>query len=220
MSKNYIDNKEMYQAFVDYRELGEYDPEVYELRKKNFKGLKIDENGIPDLDSITDEPEYIKKVDKDKNVTYVLRKNRKLKSELLDIAKERQRLDKIYKERCELRAKNETEEETILRTKKFNRVKEQIGKYFLLIANNLLNLSLFVNYTKDRQNALVSDATWAMLRYMSRFNLKQTNPFSYFTSACKNAFVFKVREDQKEANVCKSLSFIEDLNCNEIMVIE
>jgi hypothetical protein len=48
---------------------------------------------------------------------------------------------------------------------KSKRVYEKIGRSFLLIAKNLLNKSNFINYTPDRKDEMISDATYYMCRY-------------------------------------------------------
>jgi len=46
------------------------------------------------------------------------------------------------------------------RQNKSKKTYEEIGKCFLLISNNLLNKSNFINYTQDRKDEMVSDAVY------------------------------------------------------------
>jgi hypothetical protein len=198
----YINNEEMYQLLWDLREYGDYDNEVYMLRKKNFKGLTFNEDGSPNLDTIeSDDPKK--------------KKNPKTKEEKIALAKSMMAKDKVYKAKCEKRLSEEAETDTILRLEKVERIRNKLGRCFLDICNNLMKLPSFTNYSEDRKGDMISDATWVMTRYMNRYDLERKNPFAYFTTACRNAFIHQIDERKKYSKRFKSLSYIENLDGEE-----
>jgi hypothetical protein len=105
-----------------------------------------------------------------------------------------------------LRLYNETGDK-----KAYNR----IGKVFYLIAFNLKNKPCFINYTKDRHDEMISDATFMMCRYINRYDeTKSKNPFAYFTRFAYNAFLQNINGYNKLGEKFISLSFIENFDKN------
>ena len=228
MAKNkYIDNEKMYRLLCELREFGDYDNEVFMLRKKNFKGLKFID-GVPNLSAIVDDSKEKVKKTKEKLVDDTIKitekivenTNAKTATEKRIIAMDLIEKDKAYKILCEERLKNETEEDTILRRKKVERIKDQLGTKFLKICNNIMKLPSFTNYSEDRKGNMISDATWVMTRYMNRYDLTKTNPFAYFTTVCRNAYIHQITEAKRHSQRFKSLSYIENLDGEEITLGE
>ena len=185
----YINKKEMLQHLVDLRILGDYDREVFMLKKKTFKGLKYDENGDPIPETI---PEDMK-----------------------EIAKDLMAKDAEYKARCFLRLENETDTETTARRQLVDKIKNKVGKMFIDICEGTMRKPNFTNYSADRKGDMISDALWAMTRYMNRYNLDKPNPYAYFTTVCHNAYKHRINEHKKQAKKYKSLSFIENMDGEE-----
>lgn len=205
MSKNqYVNNDEMYRLLCELRELGDYDPEVFMLRKKNFKGLKFDENNDPILTTIEDDD-----VEKD---------DAKTKKEKIALAEILIKKDKEYRLKCEQRLANESDLDTIIRREKVDKIKNKIGTCFLLICDNIMKLPSFTNYSDDRKGDMISDALWVMTRYMNRYNLEKSNPFAYFTTICRNAFIHQISERKKYSKKFKSLTYIENLDGEEFIL--
>jgi DNA-directed RNA polymerase specialized sigma24 family protein len=88
---------------------------------------------------------------------------------------------------------------------------ENIGRSFLLIARNLLNKSNFINYTPDRKDEMTSDATYYMCRYIDKFDLNRKNPFAYFTTVARNAFLQSINDYTKRDSMFTSIEYID--NC-------
>jgi len=216
MAKNkYIDNEKMYRLFCELREFSNYDEEVFMLRKKNFKGLKFNKKGVPDLTTIVDDPLIKKCKLKDGTFKEVANTVAKKAAEKVEIAKDLMKKDHAYKKLCDKRLAIESEEDTILRLKKVEKIKSELGRKFLLICYNIMKLPSFTNYSEDRKNDMISDATWVMVRYMNRYNLKKTNPFAYFTTICNHAFIHQISEAKKHSQRFKTLSYIENLDGEE-----
>jgi len=89
----------------------------------------------------------------------------------------------------------------------------KIGKIFYLIADNMLNKPSFINYTQDRKDEMISEATLDMCRYTTVFNEhKSNNPFAYFTRAAYNAFNRYFNKQKKISDTFINLSFIENFD--------
>lgn len=89
----------------------------------------------------------------------------------------------------------------------------EIGKIFRLIAINILNKPSFINYTQDRKDEMISEATFVMCRYAHLFDEnKSSNPFAYFTRYAYNAFYLYFKKNKKIKDTFISLSFIENFD--------
>lgn len=98
-------------------------------------------------------------------------------------------------------------------------VYNKIGKIFILIAENLLNRTNFINYTFDRKQEMISDATYFMVRYMDRYKTYKKNPFSYFTRIAFNAFLQYINEHKKHDEMFKPIEYIENFENNPDFII-
>lgn len=99
------------------------------------------------------------------------------------------------------------------RETKSKRLYEEIGKCFLLISRNLLNKTNFIDYSQDRKDEMVSDAVFYMCRYIERFDLERKNPFAYFTTVAKNAFLQNINDYNKRDEMFTSIEYID--NCDK-----
>jgi len=89
----------------------------------------------------------------------------------------------------------------------------KIGKIFRLIAINILNKPNFINYTQDRKDEMISEATFTMCRYAHLFDEnKSNNPFAYFTRYAYNSFYLYFKKQKKIKDAFISLSFIENFD--------
>lgn len=95
------------------------------------------------------------------------------------------------------------------------KIYNEIGKIFILIATNLLNKTNFINYTQDRKDEMISDATYTMCRYINLYKVeKSNNPFAYFTRVAYNCFRQNLNYHKKLNKHFISLSFIENFDKN------
>jgi hypothetical protein len=89
----------------------------------------------------------------------------------------------------------------------------EIGKIFILIAKNILNKPCYINYTQDRKDEMISEATHVMCRYMHLFDKEKSNkPFAYFTRFAYNAFNLYFKKRKRIEDTFISLSFIENFD--------
>ena len=89
----------------------------------------------------------------------------------------------------------------------------KIGRKFISLATNILNKPNFINYTQDRKDEMISEATFDMCRYVTNFDEnKSDNPFAYFTRAAYNAFNRYFNKHKKIEDKFINLSFIENFD--------
>ena len=103
-------------------------------------------------------------------------------------------------------------EENIKRNQRIRYLKEIIGRTFIAIANGRIKTPQFVRYPQQKQEEMISDALYIMLRYADRFDCRRPNPFSYFTQAAFNAFRAYLKERKKYEEKYQSIDYIENLD--------
>jgi hypothetical protein len=81
--------------------------------------------------------------------------------------------------------KNSESEEHL---KEMRKLTEKLGDCLLKIATEFCKRPSFLNYTQDRKDELISDATIAMYEGLDKFNIQYKNPFAYFTKITWNSF--------------------------------
>jgi len=95
------------------------------------------------------------------------------------------------------------------------RILEKIGKNFLKIAENIIKLPNFINYSQDRKSDMISDATFYMTKYINTYDLERKNPFAYFSQVAINAFTQNINKCNKKKEMFIPLSYIENLDKKE-----
>lgn len=104
------------------------------------------------------------------------------------------------------------------RETKSKKIYEEIGKIFLLISQNLLNKSNFINYTQDRKDEMISDAVFYMCRYIDKYDITRNNPFAYFTTIARNAFLQNINSKNKTDNMFTSIEYIDNINMKDNLI--
>ena len=103
---------------------------------------------------------------------------------------------------------------------KDRKIANQIGKEFIRIADRFLRKANFKDYSEDRKNEMISDATYYMWRFIDRFDTSKDNPFSYFTTIAKNAFLQYLNERKKYNGMFTSIEYIEFFKNCDVSLIE
>lgn len=88
----------------------------------------------------------------------------------------------------------------------------KIGKMFLQIAKRQLNRVLFIKYSADRKEEMVSDAVYNMCKYVKTFDITKNNPFSYFTQVANNAALKYINDRKRYDSTFKSLEYIDQID--------
>ena len=111
-------------------------------------------------------------------------------------------------------------------TRKRDKVYDEIGKRFLMIAINFLNKPSFINYTDDWKDDMVSEAVYDMVRYINNYDVvlmekylaegKTPDPFAYFTRYVPNGAVRLLKERNKDKEVLVRIPFIENIDKRDI----
>lgn len=86
---------------------------------------------------------------------------------------------------------------------------EKLGEMFLLIAQNYLNNTNFINYTQDRKDDMVSEALVVMLKYIDDFDITRTNPFAYFTRITFHSFLQTIKRFKKRSEMFVPIDVVE-----------
>ena len=97
---------------------------------------------------------------------------------------------------------------------KSKKIYEQIGKDFILIATNYLHRSNLINYSQDRKNEMISDATYYMVKYLDKFDINRFNAFAYFTTVAKNAFLQYINDQKRRDEFFTSIEYIDNMESN------
>lgn len=101
----------------------------------------------------------------------------------------------------------------------------EIGKFFLIISQRMLQKLSFINYSEDRKNEMCSLACLYMIRYLKNYNTDiYKNAFSYFSQISYNAYLQVIIINKKRDLMFSSLDLItskdniytsESYNCEE-----
>ena len=81
-------------------------------------------------------------------------------------------------------------------------VSEELGGMLLKIAQNFANKGSFHNYTWKED--MIAEAVYTCLRYIHNFDpirFEKPNPFAYFTSIVKNAFLNYIHRQKKHSKI-------------------
>lgn len=89
--------------------------------------------------------------------------------------------------------------------------KEKIGKDFLKIAQRILHKPCFINYTPDRKDDMISDATFFMVKYMDRYDPTRGNPFAFFSQIAFNAFRQNINKTKKRTAMFVPLNYLDNV---------
>ena len=85
-----------------------------------------------------------------------------------------------------------------------------IGKQFLKIAENIIRKPNFNNYSKDRKNEMISDATFFMVKYIDTYDITRKNPFAFFSQIAFNAFKQNINKNKKHDMIFIPLHYVEN----------
>lgn len=86
-----------------------------------------------------------------------------------------------------------------------------IGRAILEIAHNLTRKHNFSRYTDDWKEKMIGDGIEVCVRYIKNFDTdKYSNPHTYITTMCYNAFVNRIMIEREES-VAKYKFFVEEV---------
>lgn len=85
--------------------------------------------------------------------------------------------------------------------KPYNRPKasDYLGRTITLLAKHLATLNNFSGYTWKEE--MIGDGIEAFLRYMHNFDPEKTNAHAYATMIMKNAFIHRIKRENKQSYV-------------------
>lgn len=99
------------------------------------------------------------------------------------------------------------EEDRLLR-----RLKENLGKAYFRIAENLLRKPNFCNYDIATKADMISDAVTNCLKAGEKYDTTKENPFAYFTQISWNAFIANIKTMKKRASKEVPITHVENMD--------
>lgn len=96
----------------------------------------------------------------------------------------------------------------IIDFKKTGFASEKLGKYLLLIANNLSSKGNFHGYTWKHD--MVSEAVLTCIKYLRNFKAGKTNAFAYVTQICRHSFIAYIKQEHKHSEIKNTCYKIHD----------
>ena len=88
---------------------------------------------------------------------------------------------------------------------------EKIGKIFMTIAQRILHKPCFINYTPDRKDDMISDATYFMVKYMNSYDPARGNPFAFFSQIAFNGFRQNINKVKKRSAIFVPLTYLDNV---------
>lgn len=96
--------------------------------------------------------------------------------------------------------KNSDLVQEIIDYKKKGTASETLGKYLLLIANNLSSKGSFNGYTWKMD--MVSEAVLTCVKYLRNYNPnKSPNAFAYVTQICRHSFIAYIKNEKTHSEI-------------------
>ena len=149
------------------------------------------------------------------------------KIEFHNLLKEYRDINVILDDDEEVETEIEYSEEELSAMKlRSDKVYEKIGKRFLLIARNYINKPLYINYSDDWKDDMISEAVYDMVRYIHNYNIelmdeylaknKTPDPFAYFSQYAYHGVMRFLGEKKKDKDVLVRLPFIENIDKRDI----
>ena len=111
-------------------------------------------------------------------------------------------------------------ENRLISNQSYRRLQNQLGRIFLRICRGILTKPNFINYTWDRKDDMISEATFHMSRYVLLFDTDQDHPFSYFTTVCTRAFLQCLNKQNKYGDKFQPIEYIENMHVHDNLTIE
>lgn len=96
--------------------------------------------------------------------------------------------------------------------KQLRRLKENIGKAYFRIAENLLRKPNFCNYDIATKSDMISDAITNCLKAGEKYDVTKENPFAYFTQISWNAFIANIKAMKKRASKEVPITHVENMD--------
>lgn len=99
------------------------------------------------------------------------------------------------------------------------RVPEYIGSCYIKIANGVMRRPNFSQYSW--RDEMVSDAIEICLKYTKTFDpSKSDNPFGYFSRACWNAAVVRIKQENRQSKIKRDLISSADFETYTLQAID
>lgn len=209
-----LQSDEFFDYIDEHLEKYDYEKAMIKMRKsKKFMDM-ISEDKQPKLKEILVlEKELEESQEKNIDVTIGLKIIKLLSEEQVSQIKDELRLKEIEKRtNKKLIMLIRQPDIKLHQSKLYIRIQNKIGKIFISIAKGVLTQPNLINYTWDRKDDMMSEATFHMSRYMLLYDVRMTNPFAYFTTMCNRAFWQCINKQKKYSDSFQPLEYIENIH--------
>lgn len=198
--EHYVDNEEFQKLLKANKEIVKsYFKE--DLESDDFK-LYMNNHITAFLMNIRKNKKFIKRV-----------KANKLNEEEVEILIEELRVKEVEKRTNKrLIANLKQSNHPIHKDEYYARIQNKLGRIFLAMSRGILNQPNLINYTWDRKDDMISEATFHLCRYHLLYDTKMTNPFAYFTTVVNRAFWQSINKNNKHTDKFQPLSYIENMH--------
>lgn len=89
----------------------------------------------------------------------------------------------------------------ILKSKENGEPSEELYMMFWLMCKNIINRPRFSRYTFNWKEDMISTSLLKCIKVYHKFDIKKTNPFSYFTSVISNCFLDTAHAENKQFDI-------------------
>ena len=98
---------------------------------------------------------------------------------------------------------------------RLRRIKENLGKAYFNISENLMRKPNFCNYDLATKAEMISDAVINCLKAGEKYDTTKENPFAYFTQISWNAFILNIKAMKKRAAFLVPITHVENMDGSE-----
>lgn len=95
---------------------------------------------------------------------------------------------------------------------KYDKVNNEVGKLYAKVAEGMMKRPNFINYPPDQKVDMISDALFYMARAGERYDVKQPNPFAYFSQITFHSYLQSIKNMKKRIGLIVSIDHLENFD--------
>lgn len=95
---------------------------------------------------------------------------------------------------------------------RYDKVNNEVGKLYAKVAEGMMKRPNFINYPPDQKVDMISDALFYMSRAGERYDVKQPNPFAYFSQITFHSYLQSIKNMKKRIGMLVSVDHLENFD--------
>ena len=95
---------------------------------------------------------------------------------------------------------------------KYDKINNEVGKLYAKVAEGMMKRPNFINYPPDQKVDMISDALFYMARAGERYDVKQPNPFAYFSQITFHSYLQSIKNMKKRIGLIVSIDHLENFD--------